>query len=74
MIIALLVACCCIPAGAQHLDFCGVELTGNIREFPKKMEEKGYDGWYTIEVFGSKQMLTDLETAYRNTYSILRPE
>ncbi|MBQ2459095.1 MAG: hypothetical protein II645_07980 [Bacteroidaceae bacterium] len=42
MIIALLVACCCIPAGAQHLDFCGVELTGNIREFPKKMEEKGF--------------------------------
>ena len=40
----------------------------------KKMEERGYDGWYTIEVFGSKQMLTDLETAYRNTYSILRPE
>lgn len=39
-----------------------------------KMEERGYKGWYTIEVFGSRQMLTDLETAYRNTFAILRPD
>lgn len=36
-----------------------------------KMQEMGYDGWYTVEIFGSQQMLSDVETAYRNTYSYL---
>ncbi|MCR4765403.1 MAG: sugar phosphate isomerase/epimerase [Bacteroidaceae bacterium] len=36
-----------------------------------KMQEADYDGWYTVEVFGSKQMSADLETAYRNTYAFL---
>jgi sugar phosphate isomerase/epimerase len=40
----------------------------------QKMKDSGYDGWYTVEVFGSKQMLSDLETAYRNTLSFLRPD
>lgn len=37
----------------------------------QKMEDRGYDGWYTIEIFGSKQMLKDLETAYSNVKSFL---
>ena len=45
-----------------------------IQEVLQKMEKMGYDGWYTIEVFGSKQMLSDLETAYLNTYSFLHPD
>ena len=36
-----------------------------------KMQELGYDGWYTVEIFGSQQMLTDLEVAYRNTHAFL---
>ena len=36
-----------------------------------KMQEMGYDGWYTVEIFDSRQMLSDVETAYRNTYSFL---
>jgi len=42
-----------------------------IETVVQKMKQSGYDGWYTIEVFGSKQMLSDLETAYRNTHSFL---
>jgi len=42
-----------------------------ISEVMQKLEEAGYDGWYTVEIFGSKQMLTDLETAYRNTFDFL---
>ena len=38
----------------------------------QKMKDSGYEGWYTVEVFGSKQMLSDLEIAYRNTLSFLR--
>lgn len=45
-----------------------------IQEVLQEMEKMGYDGWYTIEVFGSKQMLSDLETAYLNTYSFLHPD
>ena len=37
----------------------------------QKMEEADYDGWYTVEIFGSRQMLSDLEVAYRNTFTIL---
>ena len=37
----------------------------------QKMKDSGYEGWYTVEVFGSKQMLSDLEIAYRNTLSFL---
>lgn len=40
----------------------------------QKMKDSGYDGWYTIEVFGSKQMLSDLEVAYQNTFSYLNPD
>lgn len=37
----------------------------------KRMEDLGYDGWYTVEIFGSKQMLKDLEVAYSNVASFL---
>ena len=37
----------------------------------QKMAEADYDGWYTVEIFGSRKMLSDLEVAYRNTYSFL---
>ena len=37
----------------------------------QKMKEANYDGWYTVEIFGSKQMLSDLEVAYYNTYKFL---
>lgn len=40
----------------------------------KKMKASGYDGWYTVEIFGSKQMFSDLEIAYRNTYDFLTKE
>lgn len=45
-----------------------------IQTVLQKMQDSGYDGWYTIEIFGSKQMLTELETAYRNTHSFLNKE
>ena len=37
----------------------------------QKMMELGYDGWYTVEIFGSKQMLNDLQTAYQNTATFM---
>ena len=42
-----------------------------IEKVLQKMKASGYDEWYTVEIFGSKQMLNDLEIAYRNTYNFL---
>ena len=42
-----------------------------IQTVLQKMEDSDYDGWYTVEIFGSRQMRSDLETAYRNTYAFL---
>lgn len=42
-----------------------------IQTVLQKMEDADYDGWYTVEIFGSRQMRSDLETAYRNTHAFL---
>ena len=42
-----------------------------IQTVLEKMEDADYDGWYTVEIFGSRQMRSDLETAYRNTHAFL---
>ena len=39
----------------------------------RKLVSVGYDGWFTAEQFGSKQMLEDVKTAYANISKMLEP-
>ena len=53
----------CVPAGSGCIPTADIvrELTGS-----------GYDGWFTVEQYGSRKMLEDCETAYRNVVDMMR--
>ena len=52
----------CVPAGDGCLP---------VKEIIKKLMDSGYKGWYTVEQYGSRNMLQDSYTAYANVYSVL---
>ncbi|MBR3285797.1 MAG: sugar phosphate isomerase/epimerase [Bacteroidales bacterium] len=55
----------CVPAGEGCVP---------VKEIVKKLKDSGYQGWYTIEQYGSRNMLQDSYTAYNNVYSVLTAE
>ena len=42
IVLYLIVLLCCPHVWAQHMDFCGVELTGTIRNVSDKMRKAGF--------------------------------
>lgn len=53
----------CVPAGTGCIP---------IVEIISKVKEDGYSGWLTIEQFGSRNILADIETAFQNVSEALR--
>ena len=54
----------CVPAGTGCIP---------VEAVVRKLVSVGYDGWFTAEQFGSKQMLEDVKTAYANISKMLEP-
>lgn len=52
----------CVPAGTGCIP---------IEEIVGKLAGSGYRGWYTIEHYGSRQMMADCETAYQNVLKFI---
>ena len=52
----------CVPAGSGCIP---------IREIVGKLVASGYDGWLTVEQYGSSQMLEDSQAAYANVRQML---
>ena len=52
----------CVPAGTGCIPTADI-----IRE----LNDAGYDGWFTIEQYGSRKMLEDCETAFRTVVSMM---
>ena len=52
----------CVPAGSGCIP---------IREIVGKLVASGYDGWLTVEQYGSRQMLADSQAAYANVRQML---
>ena len=52
----------CVPAGEGCVP---------IKEIVWKLKDSGYEGWYTVEQYGSRQMLEDSRTSYDNVLSFL---
>ncbi len=52
----------CTPAGEGCIP---------VSAIVKKLASSGYDGWYTVEQFGSKSMLADVKTSYDNIVKAL---
>ena len=42
-----------------------------IKEVITRLVKSGYDGWFTVEQFGSKNMLRDSETSYANVRAMI---
>ena len=52
----------CVPAGDGCIP---------MEEIIGKLKESGYEGWYTVEQYGSRKMLEDSRTSYDNVLSFL---
>ena len=52
----------CVPAGEGCIP---------IKEIIGKLKSSGYKGWYTVEQYGSRNMLQDSYTSFNNVYAIL---
>ena len=52
----------CVPAGDGCIP---------MGEIIGKLKESGYEGWYTVEQYGSRKMLEDSRTSYDNVLSFL---
>ena len=52
----------CVPAGSGCIP---------IEEIVGKLVASGYDGWLTVEQYGSRQMLADSQAAYANVRKML---
>ena len=52
----------CVPAGSGCIP---------VAEIVDKLVSSGYSGWLTVEQYGSRQMLDDSRTAYKNVKAIL---
>ena len=55
----------CVPAGEGCLP---------VKDIIRKLKASGYKGWYTVEQYGSRNMLQDSYTAYANVLSTLTEE
>ena len=55
----------CVPAGSGCVP---------IADIVGKLVASGYDGWLTVEQYGSRQMLEDSKAAYANVTAILKGE
>ena len=55
----------CVPAGEGCIP---------MEEIIGKLKESGYEGWYTVEQYGSRKMLEDSRTSYDNVFSFLTSE
>ena len=53
----------CVPAGSGCIP---------MGEIIRELKDAGYDGWFTIEQYGSKQMLENCSTAIANVSAILK--
>ena len=53
----------CVPAGSGCIP---------VAEIVGKLVASGYDGWLTVEQYGSRQMLDDSKAAYANVRAILQ--
>jgi len=42
-----------------------------VKEVVDKLLESGYDGWFTVEQYGSAQMLEDAAVSIRNVRAAL---
>ncbi|MBQ8061609.1 MAG: sugar phosphate isomerase/epimerase [Bacteroidales bacterium] len=42
-----------------------------IREIITELSSSGYQGWFTVEQFGSRNMLEDSRTSFENIMSIV---
>ncbi|MBR6858026.1 MAG: sugar phosphate isomerase/epimerase [Bacteroidales bacterium] len=52
----------CVPAGSGCIP---------IAQIVHSLLDSGYDGWLTVEQYGSRQMLSDSQTAYQNVRALL---
>ena len=52
----------CVPAGEGCIP---------IKEIVELLKKDGYEGWYTVEQYGSRSMLQDSRTSYDNVLSFL---
>lgn len=55
----------CVPAGSGCIP---------IAQIVHDLVASGYDGWLTVEQYGSRQMLADSKAAYANVTAILKGE
>lgn len=55
----------CVPAGSGCIP---------IAQIVHDLVASGYDGWLTVEQYGSRQMLADSKAAYANVTAILQGE
>lgn len=55
----------CVPAGTGCIP---------IAEIVRTLRDSGYKGWYTVEQYGSRQMLDDSAVSYANVLQALTPE
>ena len=55
----------CVPAGSGCIP---------IAQIVHDLIASGYDGWLTVEQYGSRQMLADSKAAYANVTAILKGE
>lgn len=55
----------CVPAGSGCIP---------VAEIVGKLVASGYNGWLTVEQYGSRQMLADSKAAYANVTAILKGE
>ena len=53
----------CTPAGTGCIP---------IAKIVASLDSSGYEGWFTVEQFGSRDMLSDSKTAYDNTLAALK--
>ena len=52
----------CVPAGSGCIP---------VAEIIQSLVNSGYDGWFTVEQYGSQTMLADSKTAYENVRALL---
>ena len=52
----------CVPAGSGCIP---------IAQIVHDLVASGYDGWLTVEQYGSRQMLADSKAAYANVRQML---
>lgn len=55
----------------QHIETIAEQENIPIAQIVDDLVRSGYDGWFTVEQFGSKNMLKDSETSYANVKAMI---